>query len=60
MFNPTCKKKVIWRELYAKKYELYAFKSNIKSIKYMSYDLFYYKFGLNILSWEISSCLLKH
>ena len=37
----------------------YAFITNIKSIESMTFDLFYYKFGLNILSWEISSCLLN-
>ena len=25
----------------------------------MSYDLFLYKFGLNIVTWGISSCLLS-
>ena len=31
----------------------------IKSIKFMSYELFFYKFGLNIFPWGISSCLFK-
>jgi len=49
--------KNIWHELYTYKYELYAFITYIESIKFMSYDLFFYKFGLNIFPWGISSCL---
>ena len=36
---------------------VYAAITYIKSIKFMWYDLFSYKFGLNIFTSEISSCL---
>ena len=38
-----------------KKNELYAFITYIKSLKFMQYVwLVFYKFGLNIVTWEIS------
>ena len=34
--------------------------TNIKSIKFMSYDLFFYTFGLNIVPWGISLCFFYY
>jgi len=47
-FNPNLYK----NKSYDIKYEVHAlFMTYIKSIKFMSYDLFVYKFGLNIFPW---------
>ena len=49
MFNPNLyKNKSYDMNFIQKKYELYAFITHIKSINFMSYDLFFYKFGSNI------------
>ena len=39
------------------KYELYAFITHIINKLKVQVDLFFYKFGLNILIWEISLSL---
>ena len=36
---------------------IFAFITYIKSIKFMSYGMFFFEFGLNIFPWGISSCL---
>ena len=46
MFNPNLyRNKSYDMNFKHKKYELYAFITSIKSVKFMSYDLFFYKFG---------------
>ena len=51
----TYKKTVIWHEIYT--FNI-SYKGIYLCIKFMSYDLFLYKFVLNIFPWGISSCLL--
>ena len=59
MFNPNLNKNKSYDLNFKHKIQkIYAFIIYIKSIKFMSYDLFSYKFGLNIFPWGISSCLL--
>ena len=59
MFNPNLYKNKSYDMNFIHIYELHAFITCIKSIKFMSYDLLFYKFGLDTFLWGISSCLFE-
>ena len=57
MFNPNLYKNKSYDMNFIHKDKNMSYITYLKCIKFMSYDLFFYKFVLNIFPWGISSCL---